>query len=141
MLGNIILAIISAILSGSLVAILNWRWQKNNDKKRYKMQIFQELIAYRSDITEGNKPSGHFQSAINQVFIAYNDSAPVLDAFELFRTAVNYKLDNTDDSKIIDALLKLLKAMANDLDIDYSFSNDDLFTKPILISKKDAPLS
>lgn len=135
MLGNIISAIISAILSGSLVAILNWRWQKNNDKKRYKMQIFQELIAYRSDIIDGNESSGHFQCAMNQVFIAYNDSTPVLDAFESFRKVVIYKSDNTDSSKIIDALLKLLKAMANDLHINYNFSNDDLFTKPIIIMK------
>ena len=94
------------------------------------MKIFQELIAYRSDMTLNSNSTGVFQSALNQGFVAYNDCTKVLENFERFRKS----LSNKDCENVkIDNLLSLLKAMANEVNIDCSFSNDSLFTAPIII--------
>ena len=100
------------------------------------MQLFRELVAYRTDILPNVTPSGNFTKAVNQIFIAYNDCPNVMNTFEAFRKNVIYRTNGTaDNDKIVDSLVLLLKAMADDLGIDYSFSNDDLFTRPIVVGK------
>ncbi len=92
-------------------------------------------MAYRNDITEKASSSGVFESAINQVFVAYNDCPDVLDKFEVFRKTVAYNKNKENDEIVIADLLQLLKSMAKQLKINYSFSNDDLFSKPIQIKE------
>lgn len=91
-------------------------------------------MAYRNDITEKASSSGVFESAINQVFVAYNDCPDVLEKFEVFRKMLSN--NNKENGEIVIAdLLQLLKSMAKELKIDYSFSNDDLFSNPIQIKE------
>lgn len=128
----------SSLLSGIIAAIITLLvtsyMQKKKQRYDYKLQIFSKLIAYRLDLSDGVSPTGFFQEAINQVFIAFNDNKNVIAAFEEFRKATQYRQNIISESdKVIDSLLILLKAMAKDLSIDYSFSNDDLFTRPIQI--------
>ncbi len=131
---EIIATLLISMLSGLIATIISVFYthykQKQEYKYNYKMKIFQELIAYRSDMTLNSNSTGIFQSALNQVFVAYNDCPKVLENFERFRKS----LSNKDcESVKIDNLLSLLKAMANEVNIDCSFSNDSLFTAPIII--------
>lgn len=127
-------AILSSVLSGIVATIITLIWTGLNAKRekryRYKLSVFKDLMAYRNDITEHASSSGGFEAAINQVFVAYNDCPEVLEKFETFRKTVSY---SKNDDAIIEELLQLLKSMAQVLKIDYSFSNDDLFKKPIKI--------
>lgn len=131
---EIIATLLISMLSGLIATIVSVFYthyrQKQEYKYNYKMKIFQELIAYRSDMTLNSNSTGVFQSALNQVFVAYNDCPKVLENFERFRKS----LSNKDCENVkIDNLLSLLKAMANEVNIDCSFSNDSLFTAPIII--------
>lgn len=130
-------AVINSLLSGIVASIIVLVWTLLSEKKRkkyeYKLTVFKDLMAYRNDITGNASTSGVFEAAINQVFVAYNDCSDVLDNFEKFRKAVCYE-KNSD--AVINELLQLLKSMAKELKINYTFSNDDLFCKPIKIGTK-----
>ncbi len=132
------ITLFSSLLSGIIATIITlvWTWQNARKDKRYeyKLSVFKDLMAYRNDITEKASSSGVFEAAINQVFVAYNDCSDVLDKFEVFRKTVSYNKKNGD--AVIADLLQLLKSMAKELEIDYTFSNDDLFSKPIQIGKE-----
>lgn len=131
---TIISSLFSGLVATGVTLFVTHLIQKKREKYNYKVQLFRDLIAYRTDIVPNSNPTGNFQKAVNQVFIAYNDCPKVLEAYETFRKNVMYK-DNTrrGDEKIIDNLVALLKVMAAEIRVDYSFSNDDLFTKPVII--------
>ena len=130
----VIASLSSGLIATIVTLLVTVIVQKRREKKDYKMMIFRELIANRADIVGGRPSSGRFQWAVNQVFVAFNDSPDVIKAFEDFRVLVTKTQRNNDISnELISKLILLLKAMAMDLRIDYSFSNDDLFTQPILI--------
>ena len=135
---NLMEMLVSAVFSGLLATVLTLVVTTVQSRKKeardYKMRVFSDLIAWRVDILPGTIPTGNFSKAVNQVFIAYNDCPKVMDAFEAFRKNVIYRTNvEQDNAKIIDSLVMLLKAMADELNIDYTFSNDDLFTRPVFV--------
>ena len=134
MVTAMIVTILSSLFSGIFATIITIlvtnHLQKKNARMEYKRKIFRDVIAYRGDISNSGRNSGHFQEAINQVFIAYNDCPKVLKAFEEFR-----KSTTAHNQNVISDLLGLIKAMALVIKVDYSFANDDLFTRPIVIDR------
>ena len=133
--------LISGLLATVVTLIVTDIQKKRHEKRNYQLQLFKDLIAYRGDIA-GGLPTGNFQKAINQIFIAYNKCPEVIKAFEAVRKSTLYRSNNPakDNDKIIDNLVLLLKAMATEIGVDYSFSNDDLFTKPVLIGSPVVPV-
>ncbi len=135
---NTIITLCSALLSGILATVVTLvvthLQQKKSQKHEYKLQIFKDVVAYLTDITDNGVSTGNFQKAINQVFIAYNGCTDVINKFEIFRKSA---LDtHRDNNIVIGNLLQLIKAMADELSIDYSFSNDDLFVHPIQVNRQ-----
>ena len=127
-------SLFSGILATCITLVATNILRRREEKKNFKMKIFKDVIAYRTDITNTLISTGNLQKALNQVFIAYNDCPEVLESLEVFSKSVIYRGESDkENEKIIDNLVVLLKAMAKATDVDYSFSNDDLFTKPILI--------
>ena len=113
------ITLFSSLLSGIIATIITlvWTWRNARKDKRYeyKLSVFKDLMAYRNDITEKASSSGVFESAINQVFVAYNDCPDVLDKFEVFRKTVAYNKNKENDEIVIADLLQLLKSMAKQL--------------------------
>lgn len=118
-------SIYSILLSGMVATIVTIVVNAYNEKKKmeyeYKMKVFQTMIAYRGELASVLQSSGEFRPALNQVFVAFNKEKKVIDAFERFRK------DKSNDN-----LLSLFKAMSEDLKIEYSFANDDLFMNPLV---------
>ena len=128
----------SGILATIITLVVTECLRRKHAKYEYKMAIFREAVAYRTDIANGAVSTGNFQKAMNQVFVAYNDCPKVLAAFEEFRKAVLYKVNPAiENEKVISALVVLFKEMAKELKIDYTFSNDDLFTKPLIMGAQN----
>lgn len=127
---TIVSSLVSGLLATILTLVVSNILKSKKAKYDYKMNLFCSIIAYRSDMTNMCVSTGKFQEAINQVFIAFNNNQKVLTAFENFRKAATY---NQGDK--INTLITLIKEMAIDLGIDYNFSNDDLFTTPIIVQK------
>lgn len=127
-------SLFSGLVATGITLLVTHIIHKKQEKRNFKIQLFRDIIAYRTDIVPNCIPTGNFQKAVNQVFIAYNDCPKVLEAFETFRKNVIYKGDTQlENDRTIDNLVMLLKAMAEEIKIDFSFSNDDLFTKPVLV--------
>lgn len=86
---NTIITLCSALLSGILATVVTLvvthLQQKKSQKHEYKLQIFKDVVAYLTDITDNGVSTGNFQKAINQVFIAYNGCTDVINKFEIFR--------------------------------------------------------
>lgn len=123
---------LSGVVAAIITLIVTCIMQKKHDKREYKMQIFKDVVAYRTDLSENSVPTGNLQRTLNQLFIAFNRDKKVIQAFENFRKGVQYKSNQQDEKKIISDFIALIKAMADNLKIDYSFSNDDLFTNPLV---------
>lgn len=123
---------LSGVVAAIITLIVTYIMQKKHDKREYKMQIFKDVVAYRTDLSENSVPTGNLQRTLNQLFIAFNRDKKVIQAFENFRKGVQYKSNQQDEKKIISDFIALIKAMADNLKIDYSFSNDDLFTNPLV---------
>lgn len=131
---TILSSLFSGLVATCITLLVTHIINKKQEKRNFKIQLFKDIIAYRTDIVPNCIPTGNFQKAVNQVFIAYNDCPEVLKAFEQFRKNVIYKSNTkVENDQIIDNLVMLLKAMAQEIKIDFSFSNDDLFTKPVLV--------
>ena len=126
--------LLSGVFSSILTLVVTFILQKRRDAKEYKMQLFKDILAYRTDLLSGVVPTGNLQKALNQIFVAYNRDKEVIQAFENLRKSVPYKKGKEDNDKILSDLIGLIKAMADNLHIDYSFSNDDLFTRPLTLS-------
>lgn len=137
---TIISSLFSGILATCITLFVTNLQRKRQENRNFKIQLFRDIIAYRTDMAGNCIPTGNLQKALNQVFIAYNDCPKVLKAFEDFRKSVIYRNNNgKENERILDNLVILLKEMAKSINIDYSFSNDDLFTKPVLIGISVVP--
>ena len=134
---TVTLSLFSGLFASLITVLITRHFENKKSLLEYKKRVFQDLIAFRADLVDFAECTGNFQIAINQVFVAYNDSQKVLEAFENFRKCNKMGVRTPEDNqRVIGALLTLLKLMAKEIHIDYSFSNDDLFTNPIIIAKK-----
>ena len=109
--------------------------QIRHDRKEYKMQVFKTLVAYRTDLTDSSSATGNLQIALNQIFVAFNRDKKVIQAFETFRKDIQYKSEQSANEKLDSDFIALIKAMADNLNINYGFANDDLFMRPLSLKK------
>lgn len=121
---TVILSLFSGLAGSIITLLINHAIERKRDRKKYKKEIFEGMIAYRGDIAENYISTGQFIIYLNQVFIAFNDNSKVIDIFEKYRK-----------DKKVDDLITLFKEMANDLGIHYQFADDDLFMQPLVDHK------
>lgn len=129
--------VLSGVVAAIITLIVTYIMQVRRDRKEYKMEIFKNVVAYRTDLTASSSATGNLQIALNQIFVAFNRDKIVIQAFEALRKDVQYKVGPQDNEKIVSDILALIKSMADNLKIDYSFSNDDLFTKPLTLGPQN----
>lgn len=147
-------ALLIGVFSGMAATILNLIYNFLRDKKErenrldkekrdYKMKIFSEIIGYRGQMGLNPSYGKNLEVAMNQVFIAFQDSPDVLKSFMEFKG--NLHLPNNPESqkyrndKVISSLVSLFKTMCDDLEIQYTFANDDLFNEPLSVGKEQPP--
>lgn len=127
--------ILSGVVASLITLIITNIMQIRRDRKEYKMQVFKTLVAYRTDLTDSSSATGNLQIALNQIFVAFNRDIKVIQAFETFRKDVQYKSEQDANEKLDSDFIALIKAMADNLNINYGFANDDLFMRPLLLKK------
>lgn len=127
--------ILSGVVASLITLIVTNIMQIRRDRKEYKMQVFKTLVAYRTDLTDSSSATGNLQIALNQIFVAFNRDIKVIQAFETFRKDVQYKSEQDANEKLDSDFIALIKAMADNLNINYGFANDDLFMRPLLLKK------
>ena len=125
---TIICSLVSGLVGSLITMGITLYFQRKKDKRDYKMQVFRSLIGSRNDLIQGHGSTGEFERATNEIFIAFCGCKPVIQAFEEFRKCIGMPNANLTGN-----LVTMLKAMAEDLHIEYQYANDDLFTKPLQI--------
>lgn len=104
-MGNIILVISTALISGLLATLVTIWWQKRNATYKSKMKIFETLMSYRYMIVA--EESVHALNSIDVIF--YKDES-VRRAYSDFLNEADKKPEL--DPNIADKHLKLLEEMA-----------------------------
>lgn len=127
--------ILSGVVASLITLIVTNIMQIRHDRKEYKMQVFKTLVAYRTDLTDSSSATGNLQIALNQIFVAFNRDKIVIQAFETFRKDIQYKSEQSANEKLDSDFIALIKAMADNLNINYGFANDDLFMRPLSLKK------
>lgn len=126
---------LSGVVASLITLIVTNIMQIRHDRKEYKMQVFKTLVAYRTDLTDSSSATGNLQIALNQIFVAFNRDKKVIQAFETFRKDIQYKSEQSANEKLDSDFIALIKAMADNLNINYGFANDDLFMRPLSLKK------
>lgn len=116
---EIVSILASALLSGLLgIWISNW-YHTRNEKRREKMATFKQLMGNRNELN-----GQAFTEALNSVFVVFNDSKEVKQAWKEFLiVAMNANRKSEMDQK----LLELFKAMSKNLDISTDYLTDNIF--------------
>lgn len=107
-MSNIILVIVTALISGLLATVVTIWWQHKNAVYNSKMEIFKTLMSYRYDITAEESVK-----ALNSLNVIFYKNANVREAYKDF-------LDETDKNpdlrpNIADKHLKLLEEISKTL--------------------------
>ncbi|MBE6945009.1 MAG: hypothetical protein E7459_02850 [Ruminococcaceae bacterium] len=132
---QLILTLVSGLVATIVTIVVSEKRRKKQAKYDYKLSVFKEVMAYRTDLTGGTN-TGRCLAAVNQVSVAYNDCSEVMTALKEFCEATWYKVNTQQaNGMIVNKLLVLMKSMAQELELDYSFANDEFFMKPITISR------
>jgi len=117
---TISISIITILLSGIFAVLVSNHFYKVNLEKQIKIDTFKKVFSNRYDL-QGEE----FSRALNEIFVIYSDSEQVLKTLNKFHdTITNNKIGADDD------LLKLLKAMCKEVDIDHESVSDSFFLTP-----------
>lgn len=113
------ITIISSLFSGIIgvgISTLYYRWYEN---KRTKMDTFKRFFGNRYNLN-----GDAFLQAINEIFVVFKNSKPVMEALSQHHNAVISGKSSEDE------LVKLFKAMCRDLGLDATDFNDSFFLRP-----------
>ncbi len=115
-----LLTIVLSLVSGIAGSVLTIYFQSRAEKRQLKIDTLRQFVGYRHDLT-----GEQFTKALNEIFVIFQDSEPVLDRLNDFHEVIVSGQKKTANNK----LLSLFKEMCSDLRIDTSKYNDDLFLK------------
>lgn len=156
---EVIITICGAIFSGVIATFANILYSIRRDKSEteyritkekrdYKMKLLSDILGYRGQITAGNNSHGkNFEIAMNQVFLAFQDSPDVLSKFRTFQECAEIPIPKNSQkeyieersNKVLNSLITLIKSMCDNLQISYTFMNDNLFLKPLNLGQEKPP--
>lgn len=117
---NIWVTILSSLLSGILGVAISTFYYRRHEAKKVKIDTLKRLLANRYDLL-----GDEFSRALNEIFVIFKNSKPVMKALaEMHEKTITPNTNNED------ALLRLIKAMCDDVSISYEEVNDSFFLRP-----------
>lgn len=112
--------ILSSLLSGIVGVVISTVYYRRHEAKKIKLYTLTRVMANRYDL-KGDE----FSRALNEIFIIFQKSKPVMDALSDF-----HEKTTTPGLSNEDALLRLIKAMCDDVSISHEGVNDSFFLRP-----------
>jgi len=116
----VLITIISSLISGIIGVIISILYHKRAEKRQTKINTLKQFVGYRYDLK-----GEHFTKALNEIFVVFQDSQPVLEKLNEFHEIIVSGQKNIANNKLI----LLFKEMCKDLDIDPSKYSESLFLK------------
>ena len=135
---NVILVVISSLLSGLLAALLTVAFYQHQDVRKAKLDTLRRITGYRWCIMGKGRGSQYvrdqFSAAMNESVVVFNDSSDVVTALQIY----NDHVGSGSSDKLIDDVINIIKAMCNDLDLK-SPLNDTLLKKAFCLVEDILP--
>lgn len=116
---EITITIISSLLSGIVGVAISTFYYRRYENRKTKMDTFKRFFGNRYDLK-----SDAFSQAINEIYVVFKNSRPVMEALSQHHNAVTSNKGSEDE------LVKLFKAMCRELDLDATDFNDSFFLTP-----------
>lgn len=129
-----IVALVASVISGGLMgALVSVIVYGKREKRQFKVDTLKRFAANRYDLR-----GEEFSRALNEIFVVFHDSPPVVDALSSFhRTMISRQAPNVAD----DDLMRLFKAMCKDVNIGYERLNDSFFLVPFNVAVESSSKS
>ncbi|MBA3062394.1 MAG: hypothetical protein FP833_05495 [Atribacteria sp.] len=116
---NIFVTIIASVISGIASVIISTIFYIRHEKRKDKLETLRRFMGNRYDLV-----GDEFSRAINEVFVVFKKSPKVMKALSEYHQKVTERQSSEDE------LIKLFKAMCDDVSLPYSEFNDSFFLRP-----------
>lgn len=113
----------SANASGLLATFITISYQKRHVKKQFKLSVLSDILGYKWQLST-NQTKDELSTALNRVYIAFNDNADVLIAFNKVMEA-----RETNNPLAQEYFVEFLKTMCNASGINLKSITDSQLTK------------
>jgi len=124
---DILITIISSLISGIVGVIISTIYYRRYEKRKIKVDTLTRFVGNRYDI-KGDKFSG----ALNEIFVVFQSSRDVMNTLSRYHEKVVARQNPEDD------LIRLFKAMCDDVGVKYDQFNDSFFLHPFNLRKDSA---
>ena len=116
----VLITIISSLISGIAGVAISIIYHKRSEQRQSKINTLKQFVGYRYDI-QGE----HFTKALNEIFIVFEDSKPVLEKLNDFHEIVVSEQKALANNKLI----ALFKEMCENLNINPNKYSESLFLR------------
>lgn len=133
-MGETVLLIGTALISGLIATVVTLWWQAKAKKKENKEKIFSTLMSKRYKIADKESVE-----ALNMIDVVFYSDSKVRDAWRKFKEATDLPAEKLDRTKIIeDKHLKLLEIMAENIGYkEIKWDNIKDYYYPVGLSNKN----
>ena len=125
-INQIIVTIVSAIVSGVLATAITLFINYKQQIRRQKLDLLADLFGYRFQISNGSHDKKDFLKAINRVPIVFQGCDDVIKCYDEFYEA---RATNMGANIANDKLVSLLKVMCKDAGIKCDNWNDTMISR------------
>jgi len=115
----ILITIFSSLISGVFGVIISTAFYVLHERRKDKIETLRKFFGNRYDLL-----GDEFSRALNEVFVVFEKSPKVIAALSEYHKKVIIRQNSEDE------LIKLFKAMCNDVKLGYSDFNDSFFLHP-----------
>jgi hypothetical protein len=116
---QITVTIIASSISGIVGVIISTFFYIRHERRKDKIETLKRFMGNRYDLV-----GDEFSRAINEVFVVFKGSPKVMKALSAYHEKVTANNGSEDE------LIKLFKAMCNDVGLSYIEFNDSFFLRP-----------
>ena len=116
---QILVTIIASFISGVACVVISTIFYVRHERRKDKLETLRRFMGNRYDLV-----GDEFSRAINEVFVVFKGSPKVMQALSAYHQKVTARQNSEDE------LIKLFKAMCDDVSLSFSDFNDSFFLRP-----------
>ncbi len=116
---NILIIIVSSLFSGVIGVVISTVYYRRFERHKIRVDTLTRFVRNRYD-AKGDE----FSRALNEIFVVFQSSRGVMSALSRYHEKVVARQDSNDD------LIRLFKAMCDDVGVKYDQFNDSFFLTP-----------
>ncbi len=109
----------SSLLSGVIGVLVSTFFYIRHEKRKDKLETLRRFMGNRYNLT-----GDEFSRALNEIFVVFKGSTSVMNALFSYHQAVTSRQRSEDE------LIRLFKAMCDDVNLSYNEFNDSFFLCP-----------